>query len=181
MRLSFLALLGLAGCSYFDPASVAGFDDTSPLTLDPAGLSVAVTLPDGVQLAPGSVTMTLSAKSASGRSTEESVTLDQLSQGNRQRWRVPPDRVDAWRATQARILAWDAEDDIDGNFSLAVTPCFLGRAPEPNERFSTYLRSRADGPDQVMIRSAPFSLLYEALDETGTPELGADCAALPDN
>jgi len=168
LRLAASLLLG--GCSSVVPGTVARLSQVSPLTADPAGFVVALDLPDGVAVAPGSAHLILSARQTdTGEAATGQFTLEagQTAAGQ-DTLRVAEKDLSSLRALQARINAWeDADPDAtQGSLSVTLAGCRVGEGPDPDATLSIALQPDKDAPFLPLVRNAPLSDALK-LAETG--------------
>lgn len=154
MRLAPLLALVLAGCAWSSPTTVARLSGLSPTEVDPAALSVGLTLPEGVAVRPGSARLFLGAVRG-----EESVGRRAALVSEGDRWRIDPDAVEPLRETQAVIRRWKAEDPrgTKGTLSVALEGCETGDGPPAEAAVSIDLALSPGGPPLPLLRDAPLS------------------------
>lgn len=159
----------LSGCSSLVPATLARLNDFSPLTVDPAALQAAVTVPDGVFVPVGGATMLLEAtRSDLGETVTKSFVLDQKETGEFLVFQVAEEDLPAFRALQRTIRTWEeiAEDETTGSFGVDVTLCKVGEGPAEDATFSVFVKT-GDGGLLPILRDAPVSDVMEAFDGEG--------------
>lgn len=165
MRIILLVgLLLCAACSYLNPTTLTQLSRLSPLTADPAGFEVYVTLPDNTELAPGGALLDLHAtRSDTGETLAETIVLAQKRTDSGLVWTVPKKDLPRLRAAQEDARTWESEapDATSGSLSVALKPCFIGRTPELDETFSIALRLSPDGPIRPFLRNVPLSKILE--------------------
>ena len=170
--LALVPALALGACANLVPTTVARLAALSPLNADPEGFEVALDLPDGAGVMPGSAVLTIEAsRSGTGEGFEESYVLEGVP-GDPPVWRIARADLPALRAAQARALAWEMEDPIASSGALGVflVPCREGDGPGQDAVLSILLRSEVGGPFRPLVRDARIA------DFAGEDDL----AALPD-
>ena len=165
-----------AGCASVVPSTVARLDGVSPLTMDPAAISVALELPAGVGVAPGGAQLYLGAvRSDTGAETGTRAAMarqDHPELG--QVYTVAPDDAAALRAEQDRISAWRAEapEDTVGTLSVTLAPCRSGAAPAPDATASVALQFDPQEPFRPLLRDVPLDRVTEAAPIASWPPCG---------
>ena len=157
-RLLFPALLAmsLAGCGSIVASTAAKLGLMSPLTADPGQFAVALSLPDGIDIADDGATLTLFATLAStGETRRETFVL--LEEGNV--YRINPADLERARRVQAEVRAWEENDprDSSGGLSINIAPCVIGAGPAPDATVSFAIQTRPDGPFETLLRNGPLS------------------------
>ncbi|WP_204411647.1 hypothetical protein [Actibacterium sp. 188UL27-1] len=166
-----LALI-LKGCGAVVPSTVAKLDQFSPLTVDPAGLEVALDIPDGLDLSAGSEVLRLSAvQKLTGEHASAQFVLQRRDQiagappadGRMAFYRIAPADRARMRALQARIRQMEMQDeaDLDGSLGIAIEGCIRGAGPTDGARGSIWLRVEPDGQFLPLIRRGRVSTLFE--------------------
>ena len=168
--LLFGAVLALAGCSDIPVATALRLAALDPLSADPAGMAVALDLPEGVGIAPGSAELALRARAADGAEIAGRYGLEATGDGV---WRVRAGDRDRLRADQARAAAWERADPAgtEGQFSVTLAPCRDGAGDIGGERVSAALQLEPGGPFLPLLRDVPVAELTGA---AGLPDL-PDC------
>lgn len=173
-----VCLLICTACSYLNPATLARMAAMSPMTADPEGIEVVVSLPEGVEMADGAAFMHVRAeRSDTGQVIEEHIDLERTLSGTNVIWRIKQKDLDRLRRAQKTVGAWESEvpDASSGSFSVGVRQCFSGRLPAPEEEFSIALRTEKDGPLRSLMTNVPFSRLYEEVGKS--EELSQVCGS----
>ncbi len=166
------AALALTGCSAVVPSTLARLETLSPLTADPAAIEVALILPPGLRVAPGSAVLTLgAARTDTGAKREARFVLEQ-TQGNGQALPVPDGaRADLFRlaaadvprmrAEQAAIAAWKAEagNATEGSLGIGLGGCAVNGGPASDARAAALIRTTAGGEFLPLIRDTPLRAL----------------------
>lgn len=158
----------LLGCASLVPATALKLRNLDPLTADPAEISVAVDLPEGLSILPESVVLTLSSRNAEGQALDGAYTLTETrdSEGRR-RFQIAPEDQAELRALQSGARAWE-EADPDGTFgsiSIALEGCRTGSdATFADARASVYISLAPDVPAMPLFRNAPLSQVFAAED-----------------
>lgn len=160
-RLLSISILLLAGCASLVPGTVLRLQSVDPLSADPGEISVALDLPEGLGVLPGSVKLSLAARGAEGRSVADTWTLEMLRQPDeRLVFRVAEaDRADM-RRLQATARAWEEADPdgTNGSISVALGGCrTVPDADLSDARASVFIGFDADGPVLPLFRNAPIS------------------------
>lgn len=159
-----LPVVLLTGCTSLVPATLARLNNFSPLTVDPAALQAAVTVPEGVTVPMGGATMLLEAtRSDLGETVSTTFVLDQKETGEYLVFAVAPKDVPAFRTLQRTIRTWEeiAEDETTGSFGVDVTLCKVGDGPAEDATFSVFVQAD-DGGLMPILRDAPVSEVIES-------------------
>lgn len=159
MRPMFLSVLLLSACGSVVPSTVARLNTMSPLAADPADFAVAITLPDGLGIAPDSARLSLVvARTDTAEIRRETVILERVD-GAQVYYRINPADHSALRDAQATALAWKAENDAatSGSLSVNLAPCRVGEGPAPDARVSVAIRTDADGAFLPLVNNGPIS------------------------
>ena len=161
IRLPLLCLLALGGCGAVAPVTAARLANLSPLTADPAGMAVAVDLPEGLGLRPGSAVLGFTL-----RNGDEVVAIELRLAGSATAGFSVADRdLGRLRQVQATGREWQAADPdgTSGSLSLTFGPCLTGPLA-PDARVAARLRLGADGAFLPLLRPQPVA---EFADEIG--------------
>lgn len=151
--------LGLGACASVVPATMARLAAVQPLEADPAAIAVAIVLPPGLAVTPGTARLTVGVVR---QDTQTAQTLDLVLQaqdvggGNlpvppgatAQTYTIAASDVARMRALQATVAAWKAEDpapETAGSFGLGLGGCALGDGPSDDAVGSAYIRVAAGG------------------------------------
>jgi hypothetical protein len=155
--LPILALVLLAGCASFIPATVARLAAMSPLEADPADIAVAVDLPEGLDLTADGVTLTFEATNdATGESFREELPLEQRGDVTTV-VSVPAADQPRLRAFQARARDWENTVGASGSISVVILPCLAGDGPAADATVDISVRLAADGPFLPLVRGGALS------------------------
>lgn len=172
MRTFILSALLLSACTSIVPSTALRLHALSPMEADPAGFAVAMTLPEGLEIEPDSVRLTLNAtRTDTGEIRDAAFVLDRLASAGAV-YRVAPDDLEALRAFQANMGRLKAEhgDAARGSLSVTLSPCTIGDGPADDARANVSIRIDPDGPFLPLIRNGPISDIRDP-DEIG--EMGA--------
>jgi hypothetical protein len=164
-----LACLALSACSSVVPMTAARLSAMDPLTVDPGQIEVALILPQGLRVTPGSAVLTLSAQRGDQRIAGDFVLDERAVPG------VPAPEgatvagygltahdVARMRALQAEIAAWKAEGEARGALSVGVGGCRVGEGPAPEAEGAVMIRLARDEAFHALIRPTPLvSILGE--------------------
>ncbi|MEO0917319.1 MAG: hypothetical protein AAFY31_10120 [Pseudomonadota bacterium] len=152
LTLTFLLL----GCASLDPGTARQLAGLDPLTADPQDFVVSVDLPNGIGLQPGSVVLSLQARSAASGQTGGEWSLDRVNTvDGLVSYRVAPGDLPDLQAVQSMAAKWEAEDPdgTDGSLSLSVGPCRLPNVTlDKDLSVSAFLTLETDGPMLPVLR-----------------------------
>ncbi|MEO9827152.1 MAG: hypothetical protein ABJF50_22350 [Paracoccaceae bacterium] len=154
-----LPVVLLTGCTSVVPATLARLNNFSPLTVDPAALQAAVTVPDGVSVPVGGATMLLEAtRSDTNETLSQTFVLDQTETGDLLVFEVADEDIAAFRTLQRKVRTWEeiAKDETTGSFGVDVTLCKVGDGPAEDATFSVFVQAD-DGGLMPILRDAPVS------------------------
>lgn len=152
----------LASCTALVPATALQLAQTDPLTADPAAIELAVTLPPGLAVIPGTAKLTLSAargaQTVAGDFLLQQRSIDQTTRT----FALAPADVPRMRALQAEIAQWKAQGPAKGALGLGIGGCTLGAGPAPDARGAASIRLASGGPLLPLIREASLTDLIGA-------------------
>jgi hypothetical protein len=138
------------------------------LEADPADIAVALVLPEGAAIVPGSAILTLSAtRAVADRQTTQNYMLaDAKGSDGSDIYAISQSDLDAFRTQQSMIAQWKAEepDGTKGSLSVQLAGCKLGDGPSEDATLSINIRTERDGGFFPLVRDAP---LAEALGLAG--------------
>lgn len=154
----FAASLVLAACSAIVPSTAARLASFDPLTADPAAIELAVILPPGLAVSPGSATLELSAdrgaqhRSGTFRMADHAAPDIAVPAGATARGFVIAEAdVARMRALQTEIAGWKATGAAKGSLGLGIGGCAIGEGPAPDATGSVLIRVRKNGPFLPLI------------------------------
>ncbi|MGL4319924.1 MAG: hypothetical protein ACRCS3_03605 [Paracoccaceae bacterium] len=175
------AFAALASCGAVVPSTVAMLSRLDPLTADPGAIEVALILPPGIAIAPGSANLSLTA-TRGDQTVDEAFALtptplrlegyDMPEGATSQLFRIADSDLARMRAVQARIGAWKAEDPsgTNGSFAVSAGGCGLDQGPAPDATATILIRTAKDGPLLPLVRDAGLrALLGPELFDAITP------------
>ena len=156
MRLPILSTLLLSACTSLVPSTVMRLNNVSPLTADPAGFAVNLTLPDGIDVTPDTAQLIFGV-TRSDIDQKQSGTFTLEREGTI--FRIPPADVPALRALQKTAQDWgdQNEDATSGSLGINLTPCKRGAGPGANAQVSVALRLQEGGAFLPLVRNGPLS------------------------
>lgn len=158
--------LTLTACTTLLPATMTRLQTLSPLTADPAALTVAIVLPPGIKVQPGTAILSLHATRADTGAvrgldltlTETAVAAEvPVPAGATGRlYRIATADVPRMRALQAELAQWQAGGNrATGTLQLGIGGCATGTGPAPDATGSAYLRIDDRGPFLPLFQDAP--------------------------
>jgi hypothetical protein len=155
-----LAFLLFSACASVVPTTAARLAMLDPLTADPAAIQVAVILPPGLAVKPGSATLEFGATRGT-ESLNGSFALKDVPAtpgvtaplGSTARIYALTE-VDAarMRRLQAQIAVWKDEGAAKGSLGLGIGGCATGPGPAPDATGSVLIRLTEDVPFLPLIR-----------------------------
>lgn len=174
MRSVLFLMIVLAGCGSIVPTTAMRLNNLSPTTADPADVAVALTLPDGIDLQPGSAKLTFAVARTD---------LDQTAEGtfslrrDASVYTIDPADYDALRDLQATARQWNAENATatKGALAIALAPCLRGAGPADDARVNVAIRLAQDGAFMPLVRNGPLSAVASADQLRDMPQ----CDAVP--
>lgn len=157
--------LSVAACSSLVPATLARMQAMDPLTADPAAIEVALVLPPGLAVAPGSAVLHLGAAREGARLAETFALevkpvailgLEVPPGATASLFRLTAPDARRMREAQGRIAAWKAENPggTHGSLSIGLGGCGIGAGPADDARASVLIRPEADSAFLPLIRDA---------------------------
>ena len=143
-----LIFLLLSACASVVPGTAARLAAVDPLTADPAVIEVAVILPPGLSVTPGSARLELGATRGDESLTGSFVLQDSPAtagvtapQGATARvYSLTDAEADRMRALQAQIAEWKEEGPARGSLGLGIGGCATGTGPAPDAKGSVFIR-----------------------------------------
>ncbi len=166
---SLLALLALSACASVVPATAARLAAQNPLTVDPVGIEVALVLPQGLAVQPGTAVLVLSGQ----RGTQ--ITAGTFALEPRATPQIPAPEgasiagfgvaqgdLTRMRALQAEIAGWKAEGPASGSLSVGIGGCTVGDGPAPDATGAVHIRLTGDARFQPLLRETPLATLLGA-------------------
>ncbi|WP_147126701.1 hypothetical protein [Shimia ponticola] len=173
---SIVCALGLvSACGFVDFDTVREFADLSPLTADPAEVTVFLDLPQGLGILPGSANVTFGAdRSDSGESDREIYILQTVEIDGLTGLRIDPVDWPKFRGQQLRLRAWEAEAPraTEGVFAVDGEPCAFGPGPAPTATASVFVQLASGDGRRPLIDNAPVSSWFSTADLAALPPCG---------
>jgi hypothetical protein len=165
-----LACLLLSACAYVVPTTVARLAAVDPLTADPAAIEVAVILPPGLAITPGSAKLEVGAvRGAESRKGSFTMTDIPATPGvtapegaTARIYALTDAEAERLRALQAEIAVWKAEGDAAGSLGIGIGGCAIGAGPAPDATGSVLIRLAEGGPFLPLIRNGRLADLLGA-------------------
>jgi len=188
--LTFVLLAWLAAaCSHVPLATMVKLRNFDLLKTDPGALRIGVKYPVSIQIPPNGARMrlTVTEKNSGTVQVKEELAFDrvrsaaekaELSSELQAGWRIdifrlPQDRIAAFKAFQDRLLAMSEteRDRIDGSMNLSVDACIAGENRPDSIVVSTYLKASETGGFVPLVRDADLQALMtaEGLDADAVP------------
>jgi hypothetical protein len=160
-----LVTLMLMGCASLVPSTVARLSAISPLEADPAVLAVALVLPAGLQAAPGSAKLIITAtRDDTGTRLAHAFILQATPAqiggitvppgSTAQLFRVAGADIAILRAMQTEMAQWKAEAPAGataGTIEIGLGGCVVGAGPAADATASAYIRTSEGGPFLPLI------------------------------
>lgn len=171
--LAFALLFGLGACSSVSIPGLARLATLSPLETDPTNIAVALSLPDGVVLRPGTAQINLGASTDGRAKSTEATYILAPSPGTDGStvYRIAAADLDAFRAQQKLINGWKGADPdgTSGSFGVSLEGCATGGGPRRDATVSIAMRTSADDSFFPLVKNAPWKdvLGYAELDTLG--------------
>ena len=160
------ALLGLGGCAAVVPQTAARLQALNPLTLDPSAVTVALILPAGMQIEPGTAVLILVAQRGDHKATEtfvlaprEAAAVVAPAGAIVAGFGVTAADAERMRLWQGRISDWKAKGAASGSISVGVGGCKLGDGPAPDATGAVLIRLSEEAAFQPLIRPTRLSAL----------------------
>ena len=163
MRHATLLALLLSGCTSIVPTTVMRLNALDPLTVDPADLAVAITMPDGLDVIPGSATVTFAVSRSDTGETHDGVLVLKRQNDEQTVFSVAPGDYATMRAFQETARQWEDENDgaTEGSIGVGLLPCKRGNGPGDDARVSVAIRMAQDGAFLPLVRNGPISAVAE--------------------
>jgi hypothetical protein len=165
-----LACLLLSACAYVVPTTASRLAAIDPLTADPAAIEVAVILPPGLSVTPGSAKLELGAtRGAESRKGRFALTDIPATPGltapegtTARIYALTDQDAERMRALQAEIAIWKDEGDATGSLGLGIGGCAVGDGPAPDATGSVLIRLAEGGPFLPLVRDGRLADLLGA-------------------
>ncbi|MDX8346734.1 hypothetical protein SLH49_01935 [Cognatiyoonia sp. IB215446] len=156
MRCFFVLLILLAGCTSVVPTTAMRLNNLSPTTADPADVAVALTLPEGIDVQPGSAILAFAVTRSDLDQTAEG-TFTLVREGDI--YAISPSDHATLRALQATARQWDAENAnaTEGSLAITLAPCLQGAGPSDDARVNVGIRLAQDGDFLPLVRNGHLS------------------------
>lgn len=165
----------LAGCSSVVLPTAVQMRSVSPLDADPADYEIALDLPNGLDLQPGSEQLRLSATRSDTRAElGQTFVLERRAASNGAPeadgrlafYRVAPADLPRFRLLQADIaeMKQAAPDATKGSLSISLEGCRLGAGPTSEATGAVWIRTVREGPFLPLVRNGPVDKLLQAED-----------------
>jgi hypothetical protein len=163
----FLPLLALCACSSVVPSTALRLASVDPLTADPGAIELALTLPPGLRVQPGTAVLEFGAVRGAERiggsfALEERRGIYALTTADAARM----------RAVQAQIATWRTEGEAQGSLGVGLGACAVGNGPAPDAVGSVSIRLEAGGNFMPLIEQARIADLIGAAAMAGIEECG---------
>ncbi|MFN3844442.1 MAG: hypothetical protein ACK4RZ_01305 [Paracoccaceae bacterium] len=157
----------VSACGTVSPVTMARLAALDPLTADPAELAVAIVVPEGFSVVPGTAKLTLKAARGQQKLAEMVTLLDrplagavQTPEGSRATaYALAPIDVQRMRDWQATVAGWTDGGAASGTFGLGVDGCTTGDGPAPDALAAVYVRLEAGGSYLPLVPPSPMSAL----------------------
>jgi hypothetical protein len=154
------AVLLLPACASVVPSAAARLAAVDPLTADPAQIAVAVMLPQGLAIRPGTAVLEMAGSRGDQRVAERLVLAPMpvpdlaVPQGSTlMAFGIAPADAARLRHVQAAIRAWKAEGPAQGRLSVGLGGC--ATAPlAPDAEGSVLVRLEEGGPFRPLVDGA---------------------------
>lgn len=174
--LSPMALSALGGCASFVPATMLQLMALSPLEADPADLAFRVSLPEGVQVIPGSAGVRFQAENSGQGWHLDHVYPIATTPGPTALMAIPPEHHDAVRETQALLRSWEFADGegTSGSISVDLGFCQTDIALGGDAVVSVDVQTQSDGAFLPLMRDEPLHELVERAAPDGLPRCETD-------
>ncbi len=165
-----VVFLLLSACASVDPTTAARLAALDPLTADPAAIEVAVILPPGLAVKPGSARLEFGAVRG-GESLKGSFVLQDVPakmdgtapDGPTARIYALTDKdAERMRSLQNQTALWKEEGEARGSFGLGIGGCRIGNGPAPDATGSVLIRLAEGAPFLPLIRDGRLADLIGA-------------------
>jgi hypothetical protein len=165
-----LAFLLLSACASVVPTTAARLAALDPLTADPAAIQVAVILPPGLSVIPGSARLEFGARrgtdSLTGsyalRDTPASAPPTAPEGATARVYALTDADAERMRALQREIAAWKRAGGAEGSLGLGIGGCAVGAGPSADATGSVLIRLAEDAPFLPLIRDGRLTDLLGA-------------------
>ncbi len=162
--------LSLSACASVVPSTATRLAAIDPLTADPAAIQLAVLLPKGLAVKPGTARLEFGAKRgtetrqgsflledrpvALGMAVPENATARGFA--------LTEADADRMRKLQAEIAAWKRDGTARGSLGLGVGGCAVGDGPAPDATGSVFVQLEKGGSFLPLIKNGKLADLLGA-------------------
>ena len=171
------AALALSGCTNLVPSTLMRLNALDPFTADPNDMAVALELPAGLALQPGSTEMMFKAvHSPSGETHQRDYTLqEQRTPDGLVIYTLSPEDIADLEAMKVSLLPWKDTSDGKSMLSMGVhsDACRVpGITIADDPRLSILLRLEQDGPLRPLLRDGPILEYFDVGELAELPQCG---------
>lgn len=152
--------LCLCACSSVSLSGLARLYALSPMETDPSDIAVALTLPEGLALRPGTAVFGIRSGTKDGtKSSNESYILaPSPGPDGSTVYQIAERDWNKVRAQQKLVADWEAEDPRghSGSISVSLEGCTVGDGPADDATLSIAMRTTPDGDFFTLVNEAPW-------------------------
>lgn len=161
------ALFLLSACSWVAPMTAARLATMDPLTADPAQIAVAVILPPGLAVIPGSARLQLHAARGTQTLTGD-YALAQIAPdaalsvppgASGHIFALTPGDAARMRDWQRQVADWRSAGPGEATLGLALGACAQGTGPAPGAEGAALIRLNEGGALLPLIGPAPLTAI----------------------
>lgn len=175
MKLSALLLpVALCACTSIVPSTIAKLSTLSPLEADPADIAVALRLPEGIGIQPGSALLSLSAKrdDTAQESAADYTLASAIGPDGARLYSISETDWKTFRALQALINSWEQEapDSTNGSLGVSLGGCRTGAEIAPDATIDINIRTERDGNFLPLLRDAKLTSVFKTVGISELPD-----------
>lgn len=170
-----MTLSVLGGCTSLVPATMLQLMALSPLEADPADLAFRVSLPEGLQVIPGSAGVRFQAENSGQGWHLDHVYPIATTPGPTALMAIPQEHHDAVRETQALLRSWEFADGegTSGSISVDLGFCRTAIAPQDDAVVTVDVQTQSEGAFLPLSRDAPLHDVMARAAPGGLPRCAA--------
>lgn len=166
----FLLVAAMAGCGHVSPVAMARLAMLDPVTVDPGQLTVALVVPPGFALVPGTARLDLTATRGNQR-LAQTVTLAErpadptvpVPTGSHAiAYRLSGADAKRMRDWQAQVAGWKAQGPATGTLGIGVDGCLTGAGLAPTAQGAVYVQLAQGEGFLPLLPPAPLTAILGA-------------------
>lgn len=174
LKIASLASLALvAGCSMLNYGTVADLRQADPLSVHPADYALVLTLPEGLDIAPGSGRLLVAVSTDETTLQDEFVLARDVSGDSATLFVAKADhaRVLAFQK-QAKALKLEDPKNASGSLGFHLLPCLQGAGPADDATLSVAIRLGENSAPQPLLTGVPVQKYLKQIEKKAGHPIG---------